>query len=463
MRANVNGRLGCELWVSTSIPWNGSSEGVKRFFKPTDFQVMFANERMMGVAARWDDYALDVVVAHAPCNVRHSAGIPSNENREWWKNWYERSVEPIAPRLVSFGCLMPMVKLGRTNCSAIGSYAAEKENDNGLMLREALMESDMFLPATFGKCVEEENDQWTWTSTVGTTHRLDYVAVSDNFRNNDVSAFVETSVDLATMRPDHRLVDCDIALGQEEGCEWHDRRQFGCDRNAVQSVEACARFRAMLQHASCVDWNVDVDSHLAVQNAYILHAAQQCFAKQRTPKKKDWISDHSMELVRRKRTAVRVWTELRRKWRWSALQRIFVVWRNVKIGKIPIFLLQMQQARMHAMRSIIANEREMSRLGGELKKSLANDKIQHVHTIVKAAFVERATGDDRAFWKGVRALRTRGPGGARMIALENGELAPTPYAGRQRWQRHFATLLCGEILPRSHCTFQSTADWKGSG
>ena len=97
---------------------------------------------------------------------------------------------------------------------------------------------------------------------------------------------------------------------------------------------------------------------------------------------------------------------------------------------------------MCAMRSVIANEKEMSRLGGELKKSLANDKIQHVHTIVKAAFVERATGDDRAFWKGVRALRTRGPGGARMIVLENGELGPTPYAGRQRWQRHFTTLLC---------------------
>ena len=310
-----------------------------------------------------------------------------------------------------------------------------------------------------GKCAEEENDQWTWTSTVGTTHRLDYVALSDNFRNHDVRAFVETSVDLATMRPDHRLVACDIAFGQEEGCERHDRRQCGYDRHAVQSVEACARFRAMLQHAPCVDWIVDVDSHLAVQNAYILHAAQQCFAKQRTPKKKVWISDHSMELVRRKRTAVRVWTELRRKWRWSALQRIFVVWRNVRSGKILISLLQMQQARMYAMRSIIANEREMSRLRGELKKSLANDKIQHVHTIVKAAFVERATGDDRAFWKGVRALRTRGPGGARMIALKNDELAPTPYAGRQRWQRHFATLLCGEILPSSECVAAARQDY----
>ena len=76
----------------------------------------------------------------------------------------------------------------------------------------------------------------------------------------------------------------------------------------------------MLQHAPCVDWTADVDSHLALQNAYILHAARQCFPKQCTPKKMAWISGHTMELVRQKRTAVRVWTELRRKWRWSALQ-----------------------------------------------------------------------------------------------------------------------------------------------
>ena len=110
------------------------------------------------------------------------------------------------------------------------------------------------------------------------------------------------------------------------------------------------------------------------------------------------------------------------------------------------------------MRSIVANERKMARLGVELKKSLADDKIKHIHSIVNAAFIERASGDDRAFWKGVRALRNRGSCGARMIALENGDLAPTPFAGRQRWQRHFAKLLCGEILPSSECVAAARQD-----
>ena len=68
------------------------------------------------------------------------------------------------------------------------------------------------------------------------------------------------------MRTDHRLVVCDFTLGNGEGGKWHDRRKCGYDRNAVQSVEAGARFRAMLQHAPCVDWTVDIDSHPALQN-----------------------------------------------------------------------------------------------------------------------------------------------------------------------------------------------------
>ena len=135
------------------------------------------------------------------------------------------------------------------------------------------------------------------------------------------------------------------------------------------------------------------------------------------------------------------------------------MWKTVKRGKTPIFILQMRQARMCAMRSIIANERNMACLGHVLKKSLKDDKNKHVQSVVNAAFVERASGDDRAFWKGVRALRNRGSGGARMIALENGDLAPTPFAGRQRWQRHFAKLLCGEILPSNECVAAARQDY----
>ena len=65
---------------------------------------------------------------------------------------------------------------------------------------------------------------------------------------------------------------------------------------------------------------------------------------------------------------------------------------------------------------------------------------------MKAAFEERATGDDRAIWGGVNALRGRNAAGVRMVSLENGELATTPMASRQSWQKYFAELLCDTVV-----------------
>ena len=126
---------------------------------------------MLEVAARWGDCVLDLVVGHAPCNARHSADNPNSENREWW-----RSLELTAPKLASCGCWTPMARLGRMSATR---SAVLRENDSGLMLREALMEFDMFLLATYGKCVGGETDLWTWTLSVGTTHRLDCVVLSE--------------------------------------------------------------------------------------------------------------------------------------------------------------------------------------------------------------------------------------------------------------------------------------------
>ena len=63
---------------------------------------MFANERMLGVAARWGDYALDLVVARAP-RIANGGEVSCG-----------KSDELTVPMLASCGCLTPMAKLCRT-------------------------------------------------------------------------------------------------------------------------------------------------------------------------------------------------------------------------------------------------------------------------------------------------------------------------------------------------------------
>ena len=298
------------------------------------------------------------------------------------------------------------------------------------------MEFDLFLPATFGECAEDENDQWTWTSTAGTTHRLDYVAQSDNFRSNGVRGFVETFVDQCALIIDlWHATSFWLMEKATSGMIGDSLDVIGmrCNRmKRAQCVGQCCSTLPVLTRLLTLThiW------HFRMHTSHTLLGNVLRNSASRRKKLGFLISLNGTRAAEAHRRASVDGTSTQ-----VALECIAknlcgmescARWQN------PILILLMRQPRMCAIRSVMANEKEMSRLGAELKKSLANDKIQHVHTMVKAAFVERATGDDRAFWKGVRALRARGPGGARIIALENGELAPTPYAGRQRWQRHFA-------------------------
>ena len=146
------------------------------------------------------------------------------------------------------------------------------------------MEFDLFLPATFGECAEDENDQWTWTSTAGTTHRLDYVAQSDNFRSNGVRGFVETSVDQCAL-----IIDL-----------WHATSFWLMEKAASgmigDSLDMIGMRCNRMKRAQCVG---ECCSTLPVLTGlltlthiwHFINAARQCFAKQCKPKKKAWISD----------------------------------------------------------------------------------------------------------------------------------------------------------------------------
>ena len=84
------------------------------------------------MAARWDDYALDLVVAHAPCNARHSAGNPSSENREWWKKLVREVRRTHSSKVSLVWMLDANGKVGSHECNAIGSYVDAARGTDGV-------------------------------------------------------------------------------------------------------------------------------------------------------------------------------------------------------------------------------------------------------------------------------------------------------------------------------------------
>ena len=107
---------------------------------------------------------------------------------------------------------------------------------------------------------------------------------------------------------------------------------------------------------------------------------------------------------------------------------------------------------------IIVDEREISRLGKQLKEYPTDGKIQHF-SLVKAAFVDRATGDGKPLWSGVMALRGRKAAG--MISLETSLLPRQwPALGEtlrkaSSWRRCLHCGISQTCLPRAfaRCTW----------
>ena len=74
-----------------------------------------------------------MVVGYAPCNARHSAECTNSENPEWWRSLVREVRRTCSSDAGLVWMLDASGKVGSHECDAIGSHAAERENDNGLI------------------------------------------------------------------------------------------------------------------------------------------------------------------------------------------------------------------------------------------------------------------------------------------------------------------------------------------
>ena len=94
-------------------------------------------------------------------------------------------------------------RVGSRLSEAVGPEDPGKEDGPGRAMHDMLLDRSLFLPATFLPCAEGGR---TWEATDGSMHRIDFVAVPAAWCEKVVSAMVDTSIDLAISRADHRCV-----------------------------------------------------------------------------------------------------------------------------------------------------------------------------------------------------------------------------------------------------------------
>ena len=216
-------------------------------------------------------------------------------------------------------------RVGELQCDGIGSVAPAKENDNGTRLREFLCETGLAAVNTF------YDAGTTWTSSYGTTARIDYVLSSSKLFDRTSYCSTCKEIDLATaIRDDHTSLLAgfdDVAglfsemaskIGRSE--EFARARQQQARKYTAQSLRDPEN-RWHFQNAIATEWmrsnsrrrqrsidvsasadvvvpaQCEIEGDLKLLVSAIRGAADDCFDAQVAAQHKPWLTQRTWEVV----------------------------------------------------------------------------------------------------------------------------------------------------------------------
>ena len=201
-----------------------------------------------------------VVTAHAPQSGSGNAVVEA-----WWNEFQQAPwLQPFRGRIVA--CLDANAQLGSVETEQVGRHAGTSETPAGAALREWLLSTQAFLPATFfdaqGSCIPGAREP-TWFSPSGSGYRIDYIALPADWTADPCRPSVLDDFEL--LNKDHLPVLVEVSRLITGMPPTKPRqtaiRPFVRDPDAwpTQAVQAV---KAGLQQLPPVPWHANVHEHV---------------------------------------------------------------------------------------------------------------------------------------------------------------------------------------------------------
>ena len=217
--------------------------------------VLLAEPRLLIVQVDLPDFPVTFVSAHAPYD-----GHRSCEAEQFWKK-----VGGVVASRPSGAQLVVLADsnghLGSVCSTAVGSEGLECENRAGAAFHDFLISFGLSLPSTFS--ASHRGGHCTWKVNSGAGHRLDYIAVPEEWFTGTLASRVWYDFDHVHDVDDHQpvLLFCELARNtscvQFKTTARAPRPQANTDPGQLQC------FRYAVEALPKVDWHLDVDAHYA--------------------------------------------------------------------------------------------------------------------------------------------------------------------------------------------------------
>ena len=439
--ATQGGHLGCALWVSKTLPY-AKQKSQQFVFEPHHCTVAAFSTRHLLATISAPHFKCAILVAHAPTDPEDATG----EVQAFWGQC-NKDLARLPARLPLVILTDANSRLGSSVSLAVGSHAAETETVAGALFHEFVLRHHLCLPSTFEG--QHVGDSWTWSSPRGIKHRIDYVAIPQEWQNFVQQSYTWEDFEAMQKRYDHipACLHCRFQRHPRDG-PGIDRafKRQACRPNDLDPHLRRHRFHEVLSQRPLPSWETDIDAHFAAFVHRWTDAGRAVIDSPETRPRQAFLTAATMQLVwARKglRSYIRQEeAELGRR----MLLISFAGWQLYVTGQVATAHARARAAEwLRDMHVSIA--RAWSYLGQactSLRAAVKQDRNRYLERLsrdVTLADVSRPKQlfqrVRKAFPKAAAARRTNFVA-LPAVELEDGMLAVTNEARAQRWREHFS-------------------------
>ena len=267
-------------------------------------RTIVATDRVLVATLRHPQLHIGMIVLHVPSSDQHE------ELATWWRevDGHMRSLQS----LPVFVLMDANARVGSIPSQCIGSHHPAEENVGGTNLHLWLTKHAMWLPSTFSSCHQGTSD--TWQHATGTRSRIDYIAISQQFRDQQITTWVEEDIDVELQRPDHFPLRLDVQLWKPDDSP----------RDSERDGRAC--LSQVLPIANTRGWDVDVNTHANSLESEL--QADQLHGQASSRRRKTHLSEETWTLILAKKTCYKQLRRIRRHRDLGFLRTIFGRWKG---------------------------------------------------------------------------------------------------------------------------------------
>ena len=442
---DLHGCFGCALWLSKTMPVVFSQQQTYYFTKEA-CTVLIAEPRLLIVQVDLPGFMLTLVSAHAPYD-----GHRSQSPADFWDH-----VGRVVATRPSGAQLVVLTDsnghLGSVSSSAVGAAGTEFENPAGAAFHTFLLEFGLCLPSTFQELHDGLHLTWRVGSSLG--HRLDYIAVPEDWLTGTVASSVWYDFEHVHDVDDHVpvLLSCELARMAE--CKHRGVTGQAPRPRADSDPGQLQCFQYAIGTLPPVGWHVDVDMHYATFVKSTLWCWKECVEPTPRRRSKPFVSTETLAAIgHRKQVRSFLAEEDKALGHVRKLIGVFAFW--LQRHRVEPTLHQTQHLADLLRRgrlSVASAIGCLGRLRLALRKGIRADRAAFLKKLadeVAETTLHQPKQLFEAVYKAFPVVRSKRRGGfcpLPAVLLADGRRAGNVEERLQRWTEHFACQEGGRIV-----------------